>query len=1046
MKSYISRNASWLYLGLGLLALGAYYTVPAVSGNGVLFNLIGLSSSIAIIVGVRKNKPSSKLPWMLFALGQLLFVTGDAFYYGYNALFGADVPFPSLGDIFYLSVYPSLIAGLLIIIRRRSPGGNRASLVDALILTIGLAVVAWTFLMAPYAHDASLTLLEKIVSIAYPLMDVCLLAVAIRLAVDGGLRRPALRMLVLSVLALLATDAILGLLTLQGGYAEGGFLDAGWAAYYLLWGAAALHGSMRELDAPMPHQGSRLSWGRLGLLTVASLMASAVRIVQMVRGDRVDEPVVITASVALFSLVILRMSGLLKGSERAATRERSMREATRDLVSASRRDEVVEATIDSLHSLVAEAEVRVAVLIDNGELQARARLGAEVQHWPLHASELTFLDADALRSKGLLEVNLEEVDLRVALRLDPERKLIIFPLFVRRQLRGLVFVASADRIPPEMQWALQTLTVQAALALESAILSEEMHQRESERRFGSLVQHSSDLIVVIDPDTTVKYVSPSVQSILGYEVEEMAGAHFIEYIHHHDVDLALSAIIERPELVQPTSEAIECRIRHASGTWLHFEILLTNLMNVENVSGIVLNARDVSERKAFESQLRHQAFHDPVTNLANRALFTDRVEHALARMTRDAGGIAVLFIDLDEFKVINDSLGHAAGDGVLRDVGARLLQCVRTMDTVARFGGDEFAILLEDTDQDRELAEIADRIFQSFQAAITVDDKEVFIGASMGIAVVDGEDAMTSAADELLRNADVAMYMAKREGKGRYCLFQPEMHANVVKRLELKGALQRAIERNEFELYYQPIMTLTPRRVAGFEALLRWHHPERGMILPGDFIPVAEETGLIGRLGEWVLAEACRHACFLQGLFPSQPPLTMSVNLSVKQLQNPMLVEDVATVLEESGLEPACLTLEITESVLVTDTDATIVKLHALKELGIKLAVDDFGTGYSSLSYLNRFPVDALKIDRSFVDGIEDDVESSALAAAIIKIGETLNLHTIAEGIETEGQLARLQDLGCALGQGYNFARPMDLDKAVEYLSPLFAASDVTAE
>jgi EAL domain-containing protein (putative c-di-GMP-specific phosphodiesterase class I) len=241
-------------------------------------------------------------------------------------------------------------------------------------------------------------------------------------------------------------------------------------------------------------------------------------------------------------------------------------------------------------------------------------------------------------------------------------------------------------------------------------------------------------------------------------------------------------------------------------------------------------------------------------------------------------------------------------------------------------------------------------------------------------------------------------------------------------------------------------MTLTPRRVAGFEALVRWHHPERGLILPGDFIPVAEETGLIGRLGAWVLGEACRHACFLQGLFPSQPPLTMSVNLSVKQLQNAMLVEDVAKVLEESGLEPACLTLEITESVLVTDTDATILKLHALKELGIKLAVDDFGTGYSSLSYLNRFPVDALKIDRSFVDGIEDDVESSALAAAIIKIGETLNLHTIAEGIETEGQLSRLQDLGCALGQGYNFARPMDLDNAVEYLSPLFAASEVTAE
>jgi diguanylate cyclase (GGDEF)-like protein/PAS domain S-box-containing protein len=1034
MKSFVSRNASSLYLVLGSLALLAYYAVPAVRGNGVLFNLIGLSSSIAILIGVRKNKPSSKVAWQLFALGQLFFVTGDAFYYGYNALFGADVPFPSLGDLFYLSVYPALIAGLLIIIRRRSPGGNRASLIDALILTIGLAVVAWTFLMAPYAHDAVLTLLEKLVSIAYPLMDVCLLAVAIRLAVDGGLRRPALRMLVLSILALLTTDAILGLLTLNGGYNEGGFLDAGWAAYYLLWGAAALHGSMRELDAPLPQLGSRLSWGRLGLLTLASLMASGVRIVQLVRGVEVDELVLIGTSVALFSLVIARMSGLLNHSERAAGRERSLREAARDLVSASRRDEVVEATIDSLHSLVADADVRVAVLTHNGELQVRARIGADVELWPLRASELISLDADALRSEGLLEVDLDEVDLREGLRLGAERKLVIFPLFVRAQLRGLVFVASEKRIAPEMQSALQTFSVQAALALESAILSEEMHQRESEQRFSSLVQHSSDLIVVIEPDTTVKYVSPSVQRILGYEADEINGARFADYVHVQDVDRALSAIIERPEVMQPTSEAFECRFRHANGTWLHFEILLTNLMGVENVSGIVLNSRDVSERKAFESQLRHQAFHDPVTNLANRALFTDRVEHALARMTRDAGGIAVLFIDLDEFKVINDSLGHAAGDDVLFDVGKRLLRCVRTMDTVARFGGDEFAVLLEDTYQEHELAEVADRILQSLH------------GASMGIALLDAEDAMTSAADELLRNADVAMYMAKREGKGGYCVFEPEMHANVVHRLELKGALQRAIERGELELYYQPIMSLNPRRVAGFEALVRWHHPERGLMLPGDFIPVAEETGLINQLGGWVLTHACRHARFLQDLFPSHPPLTMSVNLSVKQLQSQSLVEDVAEALEESGFEPSCLTLEITESVLVTDTDATILKLHALKELGIKLSVDDFGTGYSSLSYLSRFPVDALKIDRSFVTGIDDDFESSALVAAIVKIGETLKLDTIAEGIETKGQLARLQSLGCVLGQGYLFARPMDLDKGVEYLSPLFAASDVPAE
>ena len=713
-------------------------------------------------------------------------------------------------------------------------------------------------------------------------------------------------MMVLSVLALFTTDAILGVLTLQGGYNEGGFLDAGWAAYYLLWGAAALHVSMRELDAPVLQQGSRLTWGRLGLLTVASLTVPGVRLVQFLRGASIDELALIGASVGVFSLVIARMSGLLNHSERAARRERSLREAARNLVSANRRDEVVEATIDSLHSLVTDADIRVATLTHNGELQLCARVGDEVQRWPLQASALTSLDADALRSRGLIEVDVEEVDLGDGLRLDPKHKLVIFPLFVRQQLRGLVFVAAQTRLAPEIQSALQTFSVQAALALESAILSEEMHRRESEQRLSSLVQHSSDLIVVIEQDTTVKYVSPSVKRILGYEVEELNGARFADYVHLQDVD-ALSAIIERPEVMQPTSDAFECRFRHANGSKLHFEILLTNLMDLKNVNGIVLNARDVSEHRAFESQLRHQAFHDPITKLANRALFTNRVEHAIARMKRDTGGITVLFIDLDEFKVINDSLGHAAGDDVLFDVGKRLVRCVRTMDTVARFGGDEFAVLLEDSYKEWELAEVAERILESLRGAIVIDNSEVFISASMGIAVLEAEDAMTSTADELLRNADVAMYVAKREGEGGYCVFEPEMHAKVVSRLELKGALQRAIERDELELYYQPIVTLDPQRVVGFEALVRWHHPESGLILPGAFIPVAEETELINQLGGWVLTDACHHARSLQNLFPLSPPLIMNVNLSVKQLQSQSLIDDVRVALEESGFEPSRL-------------------------------------------------------------------------------------------------------------------------------------------
>jgi diguanylate cyclase (GGDEF)-like protein len=449
-----------------------------------------------------------------------------------------------------------------------------------------------------------------------------------------------------------------------------------------------------------------------------------------------------------------------------------------------------------------------------------------------------------------------------------------------------------------------------------------------------------------------------------------------------------------------------------------------------------LNSRDISERKEFEQQLAHQAFHDSVTDLANRALFSNRVEHALSRQTREASGLGVIFVDLDDFKIINDSLGHAAGDEVLREVGHRLGRCVRPMDTVARFGGDEFAVLVEDTYHPEAVVEVADRVLESLQSPIAVEGKEVFIRASVGIAMLDGEDAMTSAAEDLMRNADVAMYRAKREGKGHYRLFEPEMHADVLDRLELKGALQRAIERGEMRLHYQPVVELPSLKILGLEALVRWQHPDRGLVSPGDFIPLAEETGLIVPLGNWVLTEACKQAKFLQDMLPGSDPLTMSVNVSVKQLHQKDLVVTINQALSDSGLDPSLLMLEITESVLMIDTDATIAKLHELKELGIRLAVDDFGTGYSSLSYLSRFPVDVLKIDRSFVSQVTANGQGSALGAAIVSLGETLKLQTVAEGIERPDQLKRFVELGCMMAQGFLVAKPMDIDGTLEFLRP----------
>jgi diguanylate cyclase (GGDEF)-like protein/PAS domain S-box-containing protein len=1019
------------HLGLGALLCGLYVLVPPFAGNPIVMNVLGLSPVVAIVVGLRRYRPASAAPWWCFAVGLFLFWLGDVYTYSYELLLESEVPFPSLGDGAYLLVYPVLMVGLILLVRRRNPEGDRAGVVDSLIMTLGLALISWVALIAPYLRDDALPLIPKLVSIAYPLGDILLLAAAIRLAVDAGKRAPAFYLLAASIVTLLLTDFVYGLVTLNGAYTGQLTLDAGWIAFYLLWGAAALHPSMRELEHASPERDTRLRAVRLALLLCAAVIAPVIEMAQEIK--HTDELLVVNvASILLFGLVVVRMTELVRQQEWSVNRERVLRAAGDTLVAATHRADIHHAALDAARALVDREAAALLCLIEDGELGVVAMERGTVRErssWTLSARTGRTLLSPAENASGTALVHLDagaRSDLRLT---DDSSAACVLGLSVRGELRGLLVVACDEAPSRTVRGTLQALATQVSLALESAALTEAVHRRTSEARFGSLVQHSSDLITVLDSTATIVYQSPSIERVLGYGPDEVVGMRFDRLVDSPEQGRLMHLLADGAAYPSSEPQVVECSLRHRDGSVRQFEILHTNLLDDEHVRGVVLNGRDVSERKAFEEQLAHQAFHDPVTNLANRALFGERVRHAVARSRREGSGLAILFVDLDDFKTINDSLGHAAGDQVLNEVAQRLTASIRASDTAARFGGDEFAVLLEDTDSPQTAADTAERILESFAAPLSVEHKQLVVRASLGISVIEGGAAAD--ADELIRNADAAMYIAKRDGKGTYRLFEPAMHEGVLERLELRADLQRAITSDQLELHYQPVVRLGDGSVAGVEALVRWRHPERGLIGPDQFIPLAEEMGLIVPLGRWVLREGCRRAKAFQA--PSNAPLSMAINLSVKQLQHSDIVGDVRDALAESRLEPQTLTLEITESVMMTDTELAIERLEELKALGVRLAMDDFGTGYSSLSYLSRLPVDILKMDRSFLRAGATP-EASDLATAVVALGKTLELDIVAEGIEFPEQWETLRDLGCDLGQGYHFARPMDADATLEYL------------
>ncbi|MEH1894463.1 MAG: EAL domain-containing protein [Nostoc sp.] len=551
-----------------------------------------------------------------------------------------------------------------------------------------------------------------------------------------------------------------------------------------------------------------------------------------------------------------------------------------------------------------------------------------------------------------------------------------------------------------------------------------------QQEFKALVENAPDIISRFNTQLRYVYVNPVIENITGISSETFIGKTNAEL----NLPEEFCRICDRKlrQVFQTKQETeFECTLAIASQTRHYHTRLVPELTSDGSVSFVLSISRNITALKLAEAQLIHDAFHDILTGLPNRALFMERLERALMLAKRRADyTFAVLFLDLDRFKVVNDSLGHMIGDQLLTALASRLESCLRVGDTVARIGGDEFTILLDNLKTINDVTSVVERIHQALTSAFQLSGYEVFTTVSIGIALSKGSYNLP---EELLRDADIAMYRAKALGKARHEIFDSTMYAQVTKLLELEMDLRRAVERQEFQVYYQPIVLLETCKIIGFEALVRWQHPQHGLVPPDNFIPLAEETGLIIPIGYWVLGEACRQMRAWQIQFPTDPPLTISVNLSTKQFLQPDLIEQINRTIQETGLEARNLKLEITESVLMENIQSATLMLLQLQEMNIQLHLDDFGIGYSSLSYLHRFPSKALKIDRSFITKIGANGENLEIVQAIVTLAQGLNIDVIAEGVETLQQLAQLRAMKCKYAQGYFFSKPVD-SKSIETL------------
>jgi diguanylate cyclase (GGDEF)-like protein/PAS domain S-box-containing protein len=1113
-----------------------------------------LGEVICVTVGVRRWKPAHKRPWVSFIVaGSMFLISFGLRIAGVNIKDGVEV-YPSIPDIFDALGYFATIMGVYYVARLRDHRKDPTNVLDTLAFAGGLAVVLWAWYLIPHVLNNDIPLATRAADFGFSVEALVLFTAVARLAIGPGVKNASYYLIAsMSVFALFA-DLLTSLLQSGITFTGAGSLSILLpTASFVALSAAALHPSMVEITQPVRVEVGQMTRRRLISMTAAVLVPPIVLITQStVRRGFSYFDVLVGCSVAVTALLIVRFAGLVRARETVANVEHAMGVAAAQLVATTDRGDMYKVALTAVMDFAeGSGDVARASVIsrnDDGSWSVtatsgfHAHLANDFEVSPSNVELLANLPTGATILNDVREIDV--------LAHGNTCCIVAAPLTWNQTVSGTLLLTTADAPSSTVIDAVASLATILSLALQTALLTEDLHRRRSDKRFRSLIensgdlllvldhanaptfksptaerlldsksskswldficdedrsvvanlivntrldpnyseriefrstadgstrwfeataknmdhepeiegvvfsarevtlrkqaererdqsqarfaallQHSSDMTIALDDDGRVTYASPSCEKILGIPLDTLTGEELQLFVHHEDQTAMrrLIAALGSDTDSQRTMQ-LELRISTGIGTgrWKTLDVTFTDLRSEPAVRSLVLNAHDVSERKKLENDLRHRVLHDDLTGIANRVLFRERVHHAAVSRTEDSMA-AVLFIDIDDFKTVNDGLGHNAGDELLKILAFRLHSFVRASDTAARLGGDEFAVLLERVEDLPKVLDVAERLLETIEQPVQFEDRTISVSASIGIALANDD----TDADALLRNADVAMYSSKRNGKGRVRLFDESMWTSTIERLELKADLALALERDEFEVYYQPIVYLPDAEIAGFEALMRWNHSSRGWVSPVSFIPIAEETGQILEIGEWVLTTAMRQLAEWDRMNPGNQ-CKMSINVSPHQLKDDTIVDLVRDMLAETGIPASRIVLELTESAVLQDGPSR-ARLEALGDLGVGIAADDFGSGFASYAALQQLPFTTVKIDRSLLLGLTTSVgRAEAQLRSIIDMAHETGLSVVAEGIEDSAQRDTLSSMGCDRAQGFLFGRPMPASDAAE--------------